>query len=142
MVEANKRLGMWQQTLSDLMAQEAPRTPIYAAGCPVALYAYIYLPRPKSHYLKSGQIRPAAPTYPTVKPDLSKVMRAIEDAGTGIWWDDDRQITLESIAKLYAREIVGVAIWCRKASSEEMCAMRSPSPSDSRRWRSPSHTRR
>lgn len=118
-VEANQRLGSWQQTLSDLMAKQAPRTPIYRRGCPVALFVRIFLPRPKSHYLKSGKLREVAPDYPTVKPDLSKVMRAIEDAGTSIWWDDDRQIVLEWMVKKYARELVGVEVSCRMAAVVE-----------------------
>jgi len=51
--------------------------------------------RPKGHYgtgRNSGQLKPSAPLYPIVKPDLTKMIRAAEDALTGIIWRDDSQV--------------------------------------------------
>jgi Holliday junction resolvase RusA-like endonuclease len=52
--------------------------------------------RPKTHY-RTGRfahlLRDDSPPEPDVKPDLSKLLRAAEDAMTGIVWADDCQIT-------------------------------------------------
>jgi Holliday junction resolvase RusA-like endonuclease len=54
------------------------------------------LPRPKSHYLKLANGRMAlkgsAPKYPTGRPDLSNLIKFVEDAWNGIVWHDDAQI--------------------------------------------------
>ncbi len=52
-------------------------------------------------------VRPASVSarkrpHHTVKPDASKLLRAIEDALTRVLWRDDAQITTESVCKRYA----------------------------------------
>jgi len=48
---------------------------------------------------------------PDIKPDLSKLIRAVEDALTGILWIDDCQIVQLDATKGYAKETgVGVAV--------------------------------
>ena len=69
-----------------------------------------YRPRPKGHFGAKG-VRPSAPRYPTTKPDVLKLARAVEDALTGVLWRDDAQIVAESIYKDYgepARVVVTV----------------------------------
>lgn len=46
--------------------------------------------------------RPSAPHYPAVKPDATKLVRAVEDALTGICWRDDAQIVNQDVRKRYA----------------------------------------
>lgn len=58
------------------------------------------VPRPKGHYGKRG-IRPSAPPYPTVRPDVTKLLRAVEDACTGVVWRDDAQVVHQHAMKLY-----------------------------------------
>jgi crossover junction endodeoxyribonuclease RusA len=60
-----------------------------------------FVPRPKSHRGKRGLL-PSAPAYPTTKPDVLKLARAVEDACSGIVWTDDAQIVTEDLCKLYA----------------------------------------
>jgi Holliday junction resolvase RusA-like endonuclease len=50
-----------------------------------------YLPRPKGHYSKKG-LKSSAPQHPVVKPDLDKLVRAVQDALTKVLWRDDSQI--------------------------------------------------
>lgn len=68
---------------------------------PLRLAITFYVQRPKGHYNKSG-LRPSAPRYPTVRPDLLKLARGVEDAMTGIIYDDDAQITEELLFKRYS----------------------------------------
>jgi len=67
---------------------------------PLAVTFAFYLPRPRGHYGKKG-LRPSAPSWPTVKPDVLKLARAAEDALTGILWTDDARIVDERLRKHY-----------------------------------------
>lgn len=67
---------------------------------PLMLELTFYLPRPKGHYGARG-LRPSAPRFPTVKPDVLKLARAVEDALTGIVYRDDSQIVVELLQKVY-----------------------------------------
>jgi Holliday junction resolvase RusA-like endonuclease len=58
------------------------------------------VPRPKGHYGAKG-LRPSAPAHPTVRPDVTKLLRAVEDACTGIVWRDDSQIVAQHAYKEY-----------------------------------------
>lgn len=62
---------------------------------PVRLTADFALRRPRS---VSVRARP----YPLVKPDLSKLVRGIEDALTGVLYLDDAQICAIATTKTYA----------------------------------------
>lgn len=64
---------------------------------PVKLGITFCFVRPKSHFgtgRNAGKLKPHAPQFPTSRSvgDLSKLVRAIEDAMTGIVYDDDSRI--------------------------------------------------
>lgn len=71
---------------------------------PLHLSVVFFMPRPKGHY-RTGKnahlLRQSAPAYPTTKPDATKLLRALEDALTGILWRDDAQIVLQMVSKKY-----------------------------------------
>jgi Holliday junction resolvase RusA-like endonuclease len=67
---------------------------------PLLLELSFYVPRPKGHYGARG-LRPSAPAYPTVKPDVLKLARAVEDALTGTLFRDDAQVVRELLVKVY-----------------------------------------
>lgn len=67
---------------------------------PLELRAVFHVPRPKGHFGKRG-LRPAAPAWPTVKPDVLKLARACEDALSGVVFRDDAQIVVERLEKRY-----------------------------------------
>lgn len=72
---------------------------------PVAVRLDFYLPRPKGHYgsgRNSGMIKPSAPLFPAVKPDIDKLVRACLDALTGMAFRDDSQVCALSARKLFA----------------------------------------
>ena len=68
---------------------------------PVLLRLDFEVKRPRDHYFKSGKLKDSAPAYPTKKPDLTKLIRAVEDALTGICWADDVQVVRQQASKVY-----------------------------------------
>ncbi len=65
------------------------------------------LRRPKSHFGTGKNVdvlKASAPLWPRERPDVLKLMRAAEDALTGVVWKDDAQIVIENIRKVYTEE--------------------------------------
>jgi len=93
--------------------------PPYVA-MPLVMVIEFRVARPGSHWgtgKRTGQIKPRAPLYPITKPDSSKLVRATEDALTGIVWDDDSRVGLHLVNRVYAapgREGARIAIGLRK----------------------------
>lgn len=67
---------------------------------PLYLHVRFHLPRPKGHYGKRGLL-PSAPAFPTVAPDATKLVRAVEDALQGIVYRNDAQIVTQVVFKVY-----------------------------------------
>jgi Holliday junction resolvase RusA-like endonuclease len=97
-IDDSKRSRPWKQDVAAI-ALEVMRGRELLAG-PLQLELVFYLARPKGHYGARG-LRPSAPAWPTVKPDVLKLTRAVEDALTGQVWRDDAQVVLEQLHKRY-----------------------------------------
>lgn len=73
--------------------------------CPLRVSMAFFMVRPKSHY-RSGKnihlLKEGAPEFPAQKPDVLKLCRGVEDAMTGIIYQDDSQIVTEYLTKRYA----------------------------------------
>lgn len=68
--------------------------------------------RPKSHYLKSGELRRGAPPFKKSKPDIDKLQRSVLDALTGIAWRDDSQVVSVDARKMWsANGSVALSVW-------------------------------
>jgi Holliday junction resolvase RusA-like endonuclease len=78
------------------------------------LTVVIERPRPAGHYgtgRNAGILKTSAPTWPITRPDTLKIVRAVEDALTGVLWQDDSQIVMHSLTKCwggYAQMLVAV----------------------------------
>jgi len=70
---------------------------------PLVMSVTFLMPRPLSHRKRDGSTAKGAPVHHIVKPDTTKMLRAIEDALTGIAWIDDAQVILQTAAKRYAK---------------------------------------
>lgn len=71
---------------------------------PLGLIIWFQLSRPKGHFgtgRNEGVLKGSAPPFPATQPDLSKAVRAIEDALTGLIWKDDSQVVYLQTAKIY-----------------------------------------
>lgn len=88
-------------------------TPLLAG--PLGLAVTFTLARPKGHFgtgRNAGAVKASAPFYPTVKPDCTKLLRAVEDALTGVVWRDDAQVVEQSVTKRYGEpEGAAVVVW-------------------------------
>lgn len=59
--------------------------------------------RPKNHFRTNGELKPSAPKHCTGRiGDVSKLIRAVEDAMTGIVYNDDAQIISLIATRRYA----------------------------------------
>lgn len=112
----------WKAVVSDA-AVDAMRDRSPLNG-PLMLSLSFTVTRPKGHYRtgrNAGQLRDSAPDYPTVKPDLLKLARAVEDALTGIVYRDDSQIVDERLHKRYG-DRPGVAVTVERPAAQKTAA--------------------
>jgi len=94
-----------------IAAKEAYAGPLLQGALSVKFL--FHLQRPKSHFgtgKNAATLRAGCPAWPIVIPDLLKLARAIEDALTGIVWQDDAQIVQEYLLKRYATANPGVYV--------------------------------
>lgn len=112
-VESSKRVAPWRSDVRDAaidaMTEDRdgmgwPGNPL--AG-PIAVKLTFSLPRPRGHYgtgRNAAVLKPSAPTWPTSKPDLDKLVRAVLDACSALVWRDDAQVVGVQTEKLYASD--------------------------------------
>ena len=73
--------------------------------CPVILSVLIYRKIPKSFTKKKRALIKAGSLRPTTKPDISNILKGIEDALNGVWYADDSQIiAYGKVEKYYSDE--------------------------------------
>lgn len=95
---AGQRNKNWRAVVA-LAAKQHWRGPLLDEALKVTVT--FTMPRPKSHFLNWGQLKISAPTLHTIRPDVLKLTRAVEDALTGVIWTDDSLIAQESMEKRY-----------------------------------------
>lgn len=81
-----------------LIAQAAK---IRAITGEISMTVYFYMPIPKSWSNAKKQRAESEEIRPTTKPDLSNLVKAIEDALNGIAYKDDSQIVKLTAEKYY-----------------------------------------
>jgi crossover junction endodeoxyribonuclease RusA len=103
--QSSKHLHPWRDALKLVAREHAPHQPISG---PVALTVTFNLHRPQSHYgsgRNERKLKPSAPHLPTTRSrgDLSKLVRAVEDALTeaGWWLDDSQVVEFRHVCKRY-----------------------------------------
>jgi Holliday junction resolvase RusA-like endonuclease len=110
-VESSTRVAPWRSDVRDAAERAMTDTkagveriyqhPVPPLGGPVAVELAFRLPRPKGHHGARG-LRPSAPVWPAVKPDLDKLARAVLDALAGIVIADDALVVDLGVRKRYA----------------------------------------
>jgi crossover junction endodeoxyribonuclease RusA len=98
----------WRVAVQHAIAQAYHGPPLTG---PLVLNCVFTVARPRGHAGRRG-LRPSAPRHPTTRPDLTKLLRAVEDAATGLLWADDAQIVSQMVTKCYGAR-PGVVLHCR-----------------------------
>ncbi|MBR1660282.1 MAG: RusA family crossover junction endodeoxyribonuclease [Oscillospiraceae bacterium] len=81
--------------------QGAPKTPITGA---VFLRVYEYRAIPKSWSRRKKQAAREGTLWPTSRPDLDNVKKAVQDALNGLVWKDDAQVVWCMGSKAYGED--------------------------------------
>ena len=111
LVDAGKNNAGWKHRVT-VFAQQAMagRDPLDG---PVCLVMGFKMPRPKGHYgtgRNAAKLKPwAEHARPIGAPDVTKLVRAAEDALKGIVWHDDAQVVQQFAWKRYD-DVPGVEI--------------------------------
>jgi Holliday junction resolvase RusA-like endonuclease len=84
-VEDAKRNKPWRASVAMAAGMAYDGEPM---DRPLAVLFQFVFVRPRGHYGKRG-LRPSAPPFPAIRPDVLKLARSTEDALTGILWRDD-----------------------------------------------------
>lgn len=98
--------------------QSRPEAPIDG---PLSLAVVAVFPRPKSHYRKSGDLRPDAPMWYASAPDWDNVGKFVSDSLNGIFWKDDRQIAVGMVYAIYG-SAPGTAVLIRRPGEVDLDA--------------------
>lgn len=102
--EDAKRSKPWQQQVGETALAHRDLLPGGLLLGPLELDVTFVLARPKGHY-RTGRhcdlVRDGAPAWPMVKPDVTKLVRGVEDALTGVVWRDDAQVVVQRACKVY-----------------------------------------
>jgi Holliday junction resolvase RusA-like endonuclease len=100
-VDDNKRSKPWQELVSSAAAAAVDGAKLDG---PLLLEVDFYVARPAGHFgsgRNAGTVRASAPPFPAVRPDVTKLVRGLEDALTGVVWRDDAQIVTQTVRKRY-----------------------------------------
>lgn len=108
-VDDNPEAAPWKQAVR-YKAREAYRGALI--DDPVHLSVWFERARPRSHFLSSGGLSKAGreTPFPVTKPDATKLLRAIEDALTGVLYRDDAQIVTQYASKRWGERDRAVVI--------------------------------
>lgn len=93
-----KRSRPWKTQVSQTAGEAMNGTGLLEGA--LELSVIFTVPRPAGHFGVRG-LRPSAPEHPTKRPDVTKLLRAVEDALTGVVWRDDAQVVAQHAYKVY-----------------------------------------
>lgn len=93
---ANPKNKGWAALVASVAQEYAPKEGLWTGPVAVYLHFYLYPPKTLLKKEKFKTIRPAK------RPDLDKMVRSVNDALTGIIFDDDKQIVNAHEVKQYS----------------------------------------
>jgi crossover junction endodeoxyribonuclease RusA len=107
--DSRRDLGAWRRLVSDVAQSHAP--PTLWSG-PVVVDLVFHLPRPKSEPTAIGRGKARRPlrTWPVRKPDLDKLVRAVIDSLTNVFFEDDSQVVGITAIKDWGTPGVGITL--------------------------------
>jgi Holliday junction resolvase RusA-like endonuclease len=97
----NKKQDTRENQIIGYLIQKKPDSMLEG---PLSLVVRAVMPRPKSHFgtgKNSGKLKDSAPYWHSCKPDLSNIIKQIEDCMEGLFFKNDSQIASEIVSKRY-----------------------------------------
>jgi Holliday junction resolvase RusA-like endonuclease len=91
LVESSKGNASWRVDVAYAARLACGKDWAQFIGPVIATFTF-WFARPKSHRRADSGLKPSAPRRHVSKPDLSKLVRSVEDALSGIVYHDDSQI--------------------------------------------------
>jgi crossover junction endodeoxyribonuclease RusA len=98
MVESCRQLKPWRA----MVTAAAIESGAALVRGPVALSVVFVFCRPAGHFRKNGTLKPSAPRWHAVRPDLDKICRSIGDSLSKVLYEDDARIVSLTGEKRYA----------------------------------------
>jgi crossover junction endodeoxyribonuclease RusA len=89
----NPALKSWRQEVTTAALEARPKGFPLPSGCPVNLAVVFYFAPPKSKKGKSA--------WKSTRPDVDKLLRAVQDALSGVAYADDSQIACAYVQKVF-----------------------------------------
>ena len=117
--DAGKHTKKWRECIAAAARRAYDGPPLTG---PLAIVMIAYMPRPKGHYgtgRNANKLKATAPAFHLIKPDATKLLRAAEDAMTGIIWKDDSQVVRQEVEKLYANAAAQIGLHVLVMSAEK-----------------------
>lgn len=112
-IDANPKAAPWKKLVAATARGSVLKHRFDVIDGPVWVSMVFHVRRPGSHFRTDGVTLSAEgqrKPYPTSKPDVLKLARAVEDALTGIVYVDDAAIVSESLRKEYTVGPEGVVV--------------------------------
>lgn len=96
------KVKRYKQALGALAKERINDDPTFPLEGPLRVELKFFRPVQQSLSQKERARRLSGAHRPTVKPDLSNLLKSLEDALNGIVWVDDSQIVEEELCKSYS----------------------------------------
>jgi len=96
----NPRTKSWRVEVAGAAREALSMMDLAMLTGPVELYVCFWRSRPKGHFGRRGLL-PSALKYPTTKPDIDKLARAVLDALTDVVYRDDAQVVALAARMVY-----------------------------------------
>lgn len=105
MIESSKRVKPFRADVRKA-AESAALPPSWPMGAPMRVSFRFHFARPKSHFKHGVALLKSAPEEATSHRlgDLEKLARSVNDALSGVLFNDDRQVVEMHLAKAYDSE--------------------------------------
>lgn len=103
----NENLTMWRAAVAAAGGEAYGRGELIEDA--IVMTTQFTFPRPKSHFgtgKNARKLKASSPSLPIGKPDITKLVRAVEDALTGVVYKDDSQIVSSMPSKMYGDQYV------------------------------------
>ena len=101
-IDDNRKVMPWRVSVAAAAQTAMLDTPLLTG--PLCVAFTFYVQRPQGHFgtgRNAGTVKGSAPRRPVTRPDVTKLIRAVEDACTSIVWRDDSQICTQVGRKFF-----------------------------------------